>query len=111
MVDDFEGIAAVDRERIAPFLVRRALTAGSLVYEDGATQVFSSDGMTTYVEDGRVSAGEWTVDETGRFASFWPPHYTAEYDLRWLVEDGRIVGLRFLGRDSVPFVGRYRTGE
>lgn len=32
-----------------------------------------------------------------------------EYDLRWLVEDGRIVGLRFLGRDSVPFVGRYRT--
>ena len=51
------------------------------------------------------------IYETGRFASFWPPHYTAEYDLRWLVEDGRIVGLRFLGRDSVPFVGRYRTGE
>jgi hypothetical protein len=108
-MDDFEGVAAVDGEWVAPFLVRRALTAGSIVYEDGATQVFRSDGMTTFVENGRVSAGEWTVDETGRFGSFWPPYYTSGYRPA-LARRGRAHRrVRFLGRDNVPFLGRYRT--
>jgi hypothetical protein len=53
--------------------------------------------------------GEWYVDDDGRFGSFWPPSYRARYDLRWMVEDGAIIGLRFieLGRGS-RFDGRYR---
>jgi Alkylmercury lyase len=48
-------------------------------------------------------------DQVAHFGSFWPPSYRASYDLRWMVEDGAIVGLRFteLGRGS-QFDGRYR---
>jgi hypothetical protein len=56
--------------------------------------------------NGRPTRGEWYVDDDGHFASIWPP----SYDLRWMVEDGAIVGLRFteLGRGS-RFAGRYRA--
>ena len=68
-----------------------------------------ADGRTTYVENGRPTRGKWSVDE-GRFSSFWPPSYRASYELRWIVEDGAIVGLRFTetGRGS-KFEGRYRV--
>jgi hypothetical protein len=99
-----------DGDVVAPALIPRALTAGELVFADGATQVFQADGGTTYVENGRPTRGEWYVDDDGRFGSFWPPSYRASYDLRWMVEDGAIVGLRFteLGRGS-RFDGRYRV--
>jgi hypothetical protein len=79
-----------------------------VVYADGATQVFTVDGQTTYTERGGDSAEEWYVDDHGRFCSFWPPTYRACYVLRWVVEDTRIVGLRFTGLgDGVTFEGRY----
>jgi hypothetical protein len=60
-----------------------------------------------YVENGRPTLGEWYVDAEGQFCSFWPPDYRACYELRWLVEDERITGLRFR-RGSYSAVGRYQ---
>lgn len=86
-----------------------ALTAGELIYEDGATQVFTPAGQTTYVEKGTPTSGEWYVDDEGHFWSFWPPTERTQYDLTWLVEEGRAVGLRFNGiGNELTFVGRYR---
>jgi hypothetical protein len=105
-----DNVEVSDNDPVAPALIQRALTAGELVFADGATQVFEVDGGTTYVEHGRSTRGEWYVDDDGQFGSFWPPSYRARYDLRWMVEDGVIVGLRFieLGRGS-RFDGRYRA--
>ena len=104
-----DDVDVSDDDPVAPALIQRALTAGQLVFADGATQVFDVDGATTYVEHGRPTRGQWYVDDDGRFGSFWPPSYRARYDLRWMVEDGGVVGLRFteLGRGS-RFDGRYR---
>ena len=109
VVHGFDDVEVSDHDLVAPALIQRALTAGELVFADGATQVFEVDGGTTYVENGRPTRGEWYVDDDGHFGSFWPPSYLARYDLRWMVEDGVIVGLRFtkLGRGS-RFDGRYR---
>jgi hypothetical protein len=89
-----------------------ALTAATLVFDDGATQTFTPDGRTTYVEQGRPTAGEWSVVADGTFSSFWPPDYRATYALRWIVEDNSPVGLSFTDtRGGQRFDGRYRTGE
>ncbi len=100
-----EDVAVSDGEPVAPALVRRALTAG---FPDGATQVFEAAGTTTYVEHGRPTRREWSVDDDGCFASSWPPAYRARHELRWIVEDGVVSGLRFteLGRGT-RFDGRY----
>ena len=102
-------VGAVDDEVVAAELIPRAVTAGELRYADGATQVFEADGGTTYVEHGRPTRGEWYVDGDGHFVSAWGPSYRARYDLRWMVEDGVVVGLRFTDRDGGSrFDGRYR---
>ena len=103
------GIKVSDGDTVTPELIPRALTAGEFVFSVHATQLFEADGGTTYVENGRPTRGEWYVEDNGRFGSFWPPGYRASYDLRWIVEDGVVVGLRFteLGRGS-RFDGRYR---
>lgn len=105
----FNELGAVDGDPVPAEHIAMAVTAGGFVYGDGATQTFEPDGATTYVEHGQRSAGEWYVDGDGRFCSFWPPSYRACYDLRWLVEDGVVVGLTFteLHGGSV-FAGRYR---
>jgi hypothetical protein len=102
-------IKVSDGDIVAPALIPRALAAGEFVFSDHATQVFEADGTTTYVENGRPTLGKWYVDDDGHFGSFWPPSYRASYELRWIVEDGAIVGLRFIerGRGS-QFDGRYR---
>ena len=107
--DGFDDVEVSDGDVVAPALIPRALTAGELVFSDGATQVFEADGGTTYVEGGRPTRGEWYVDRDGHFGSLWPPSYRATYDLHWMVENGAIVGLRFteLGR-GLRFEGRYR---
>lgn len=64
-----------------------AVTRGPLRYADGATQTFDPAGGTVYVEYGRSTRGEWYLDATGRFCSFWPPSYRACYDVRWIVEE------------------------
>jgi hypothetical protein len=106
-----EDVEAVDGEPVAASLIPRAVTAGELVFEDGATQTFDTNGDTRYVEaDGRPTQGQWHVDEGGRFCSFWPPTYRACYALLWIVERGEIVGLSFTenGQDT-RFDGRYRA--
>ena len=109
-VQGFDDVDVSDHDLVAPEHIQRALTAGELMFPDGATQVFDPDGGTTYVENGRPTRGEWYIDHDGHFGSFWPPSYRASYDLRWMVEDGTIVGLRFteLVRGS-QFDGRYRV--
>lgn len=86
-----------------------ALTAAQFVFEDGATQSFTAEGRTTYVERGTPSDGEWSVAGGGTFASFWPPTYRATYTVRWIVEDGVRVGVSFTDtRSGVRYNGRYR---
>jgi hypothetical protein len=106
-----EDVEAVDAEPVAAGLIPRAVTAGELLFDDGATQTFDVNGDTRYVQaDGRPTQGTWYVDDDGRFCSFWPPTYRACYGLRWIVEGDEIVGLRFteLGRGA-QFDGRYTT--
>ena len=97
-----EDIAVSDGEPVAAGLVGRALTAGRLVFPDGATQVFEAAGTTTYVEHGRPTRREWSVDDDGCFASCWLPAYRARHELRWIVAAGVIRELRFteVGRGS-----------
>lgn len=109
MIEALQNMAAADDDLVAAEQIPFALTAGDLVYDDGATQVFDASGATTYVEHGREMHRQWSVDDQGRFCSFWPPSYQACYSLRWIVEGGNVVGLRFTelqGRSS--FDGRYR---
>ena len=107
----FEDFDVVDGEAVAATLIPRAVTAGELLFDDGARQTFDVNGDTSYVEaDGRPTQGKWYVDENGRFCSFWPPSYRACYGLLWIVEGDEIVGLSFteLGRGT-RFAGRYTT--
>jgi hypothetical protein len=85
---ELDDVIVADGGVVAPDLMLRALTAGELAYPNGATQVFDAVGGTTYVENGRPTGGEWYIDGDGRFGSFWPPSYRADYDVRWIVEDG-----------------------
>ena len=103
--------ATTDRELVRAADMPDALTAATLVFDDGATQTFTPDGRTTYVEHGRQTAGEWSVVADGTFSSFWPPDYRATYALRWIVEGNSPVGLSFTdARSGQRFDGRYRTG-
>jgi len=109
MTGPLADIHVSDGDAVTTAHIAAAVTAGGLVYDDGATQVFEPGGATIYVERGRPSEGEWYVDGDGRFCSFWPPSYRACYDLHWIVEDGGIVGLRFVERaGGSEFSGRYR---
>jgi hypothetical protein len=104
------GIRAADGDRVVREQIATAVTAGRLEYGDGASQVFESNGSTTYLESGRPTRGEWTVDDDGHFCSFWPPRYRASYDLRWTVDNETITGLRFVAlTGGAEFVGRYRV--
>ncbi|QYN26443.1 hypothetical protein K1T34_42260 [Amycolatopsis sp. DSM 110486] len=103
-----ESLSPADGEQVATKNLLAALTAGRIVYDNGAEQVFDHSGVTTYVDRGHPTRGDWYVDADGRFASFWPPSYRASYDLYWMVEDGSIVGLRFIHcGDGSQFSGRY----
>ena len=106
-----EDLDVVDGEPVAASLIPRAVTAGELLFDDGATQTFTVDGDTSYVEaDGRPTQGKWYVDDDGRFCSFWPPAYRACYGLLWIVEGDEIVGLSCTEPvRGTRFDGRYRT--
>ena len=109
MIEPLKDIGVADDDPVSAELIPFVLTAGSFIYDDGATQVFDADGATTYVERGRETRGQWYVDDEGRFCSFWPPSYRACYSLRWILEDGNIVGLRFTELQSGSRLdGRYR---
>jgi hypothetical protein len=98
MVKALANVHATDGATVAAEHIPIALTAEMFVYQDGATQKFEPDGTTVYVDRGRRTEGEWYVDDDGRFCSFWPPSYRAGYDLQWIVNDGKIDGLRFIDR-------------
>ena len=109
MADSLKGIRASNDDPVAPDDIAAAVTVGRLIYADGASQVFEPTGATTYIEQGQESRGEWYVDDSGLFCSFWPPSYRACYDLHWVVQDGTIVGLTFIEPDSGSrFDGRYQ---
>ncbi|WP_306191252.1 hypothetical protein [Streptomyces sp. MK5] len=62
-----------------------------------------------FFEAGRQTEGTWSVDENGRFCSFWPPSYRASYYLRWVVEKNAVVGLRFSDlKSGTCFDGRFQ---
>ena len=109
MALSLEDLQVEDGDEVAVEHIPTALTAASFAYGAGSTQRFEPGGDTTYVEHGRSTRGEWYLDDDGRFWSFWPPSYRACYDLRWIVEDGKIVGLSFIqaGRQD-RFDGRYQ---
>jgi hypothetical protein len=108
-----DDVKVVDGAPVVASLIPRAVTAGKLLFDDGATQTFNASGHTSYAEaHGRQTEGEWYVDEAGRFCSFWPPTYRACYDLRWIVEGDEIVGLSFTAKGGRErFDGRYIAGE
>lgn len=106
MPTDLNG---VDGELVAAQDMPAALTTGTFVFADDATQTFTADGRTVYVERGRPTQGEWAVVADGRFSSFWPPSYRAVYVVRWIVEDGTPVGISFTETQSGSvFEGRYQ---
>lgn len=108
MTDVLDTFDVQDGDVVAAAAIPAAVTAAPLRYEDGAWQSFASSGRTTYLEGGRRTDGEWSVDESGRFMSFWPPSYRATYGVFWLVDDGVITGLRFVdSRSGARFEGRF----
>ena len=58
-----EDVEVVDGEPVAASLIPRAVTAGELLFDDGATQTFEAGGDTSYIEaDGRpVRRRRWTL--------------------------------------------------
>lgn len=108
MLDSIRHLQVRNDDLVEADHMPAALTAGTLLFTDGATQVFSSDGRTVYTEDGRLSRGDWWVLGDGKFGSFWPPDYRAAYCLRWIVENGAITGLTFTETErGTRFEGRF----
>jgi hypothetical protein len=99
-----------DGELITAQEIPAALTAGTLVYANGASQTFTADGQrTTYVERGSSTQGTWEILGDGKFSSFWPPDYRASYLVSWIVQDGVRVGISFVeSRNGERFDGLYR---
>jgi hypothetical protein len=98
-----------DGEPVSSADMTAALTAATLQFRDGSTQVFTPDGKTTYVEHGRPTAGQWSVVGDGKFSSFWPPDYRATYTVRWIVDGSATVGVSFTeDGHGQRFDGRYQ---
>jgi hypothetical protein len=108
MSSRFDDLNAADGDLVQANDMPDALTEATLHFRDGATQVFTADGKTTYVKQGRSSRGEWSIIDDGEFSSFWPPSYRATYALRWIVEEGAVTGLSFIHEETAGrFDGRY----
>lgn len=86
MAGRFDDLQVANGDIVLEKDMSAALTAAPLVFGDGASQTFTLDGKTTYVEYGRPTEGEWSIVRDGEFSSFWPPEYRASYALRWIVE-------------------------
>lgn len=99
-----------DGDRIAVGDIAAAVTKAPLTYADEAAQVFVPGGITTYTEKGNHTHGKWGVNDQGEFWSFWPPTYSATYDVRWIVNaDGEVAGVRFIDvHDGTISDGRYQ---
>ena len=108
MTFSLDELNVANGDRVSAEHIRAALSSARLDYGDGAVQDFHQNGETTYLENGRPTQGEWYVDDNGRFCSFWPPSYRACYDLYWVVDDGRVVGVQFAEHPrGSTFEGRF----
>lgn len=108
MLESVRHLRVGDEDLVDADHMLAALTAGTLAFADGATQVFTADGRTTYTEDGRPTRGDWWAVGDGKFASCWPPDYQATYALRWIVANGAITGLSFTDTErGTRFEGRF----
>jgi hypothetical protein len=108
MPRQFENLKVTDGEAMVAKDIPDALTAAAPIFGDGATQKFTADGKTTYVENGRPTQGRWSIVGDGAFSSFWPPDYRAIYNLRWIVKGGVVTGLSFIQTERGDrFDGRY----
>lgn len=93
-----EGPAVSHGDLINADGVAEAATRAPFTYTDGATQVFTHDGRTTYVQKGSQSSREGGADDQGRFQSFWPPTYRATYDVsRVTGTDGDVASRELRG--------------
>ena len=112
MVESLAGFNVRDGEPVSAYDLPAAVTAGPLRYADGSRQSFLASGLTTYVEGGHPTEGQWSVGDDGRFTSFWPPSYRATYEVTWLVTDGQVTGLRFVDvRTGDAFDGRFQANS
>lgn len=108
MAGRFDHLGVADGDPVLAKDIPGALTAATLVFSDGATQSFTLDGQTTYVDHGRPTQGEWSIVKDGEFSSFWPPDYRARYALRWIVDGETVTGLSFTEvQRGDRFDGRY----
>jgi hypothetical protein len=104
----FDYLNVADGDLVLAKDMPDALTAATLIFGDGATQAFTPNGLTTYVEHGHPTQGEWSIVKDGEFSSFWPPDYRATYIVRWIVDDGAVTGLSFTQSErGERFDGRY----
>jgi len=109
MLESLAGFDVRDGDPVATHDLATAVTAAPLQYTAGSRQWFLASGLTTFVENGHPTEGEWSVDDQGRFTSFWPPSYRATYEVTWLVTCGQITGLRFVdARSGDRFDGRFQ---
>jgi len=110
MLESLAGLDVRDGDPVVAQDVPAAVTAAPLQYTDGSRQWFLASGLTTFVENGHPTEGEWSVDHDGRFTSFWPPDYRATYEVTWLVSGGQVTGLRFVdSRSGDRFDGHFQT--
>lgn len=98
---------AEDWQKLDSATIMTALTARTLTYDAGATQVFNKDGSTLYTTD-RPSTGAWRV-EADRYCSQWPPsdRWTC-YDID-RSPDG--LSLRFTTKSGEGTIGVYTDPE
>ena len=63
MPSRFDDLKVANGDLVLANQMPDALTAAGLRFEDGATQVFTPDGKTTYVEQGRAfgTAAWWVL--------------------------------------------------
>lgn len=109
----FESLARFDvrdGDPVAAQDLPAAVIAAPLEYTDGSRQWFLASGLTTFIKNGHPTEGGWSLDDDGRFTSFWPPSYRATYEVSWLVTGGQVTGLRFVDiRSGDRFDGHFQT--
>jgi hypothetical protein len=110
MVESLAGFNVQDGEPVSAVDLPVAVTAAPLRYTDGSWQSFLASGVTTFFEGGHPTEGQWSVDDDGRFTSFWPPSYRATYEVTWLVSGGQVTGLQFADvRTGDRFHGHFQV--
>jgi hypothetical protein len=110
MWESLAGFNVQDGEPVSAQDLPGVVTAAPLQYTDGSRQLFLASGLTTYFEGGHPTEGQWSVDDDGRFTSFWPPSYRATYEVSWLAADGKVTGLRFVDvRTGDRFDGHFHA--